>query len=110
MPSGFLLYKIHPITGEWTEISYTVIDAYTIEVTLNIVGGELDPPFVLAEIDEGETLTGDANGDVDVADITRVAEIILLTKSPTSRADVNDDGNINIPDMTKTARIILGLD
>lgn len=62
---GFLLYKIDPVSGEWTEIAYTAIDGYTIEVTLEITGGELDPPFVLAGIsdsgDDGED-TGEGGG------------------------------------------------
>jgi PKD repeat protein len=38
------LYKL----PDWDVIPYTVIDAYTIEVVLDIVDGELDPVFVLA--------------------------------------------------------------
>ena len=41
---SMILYKL----PDWEEIAYTVIDAYTIEVVLDIVDGELDPSFVLA--------------------------------------------------------------
>jgi PKD repeat protein len=41
---GFTLYKL----PGWVEIPYTVIDAYTIRISLTITGGVLDPPFVMA--------------------------------------------------------------
>jgi len=57
-------------------------------------------------------LAGDANGDgnINVLDMTKVARIILLLDSQTPGADANEDGSINVLDMTKIARIILLLD
>ena len=43
-PAGADLYKL----PDWEEVAYTVVDAFTIEVELRIVGGVLDPAFVLA--------------------------------------------------------------
>jgi PKD repeat protein len=40
---GLALYKL----PDWAPIPYTILDSHTIEVILDIVGGELDPPFVL---------------------------------------------------------------
>ncbi|MFC2059261.1 PKD domain-containing protein [Chloroflexota bacterium] len=42
--TDFILYKL----PGWEEIPYTIIDEYTIEIELDIVGGVLDPPFILA--------------------------------------------------------------
>ena len=42
--NGFTLYKL----PSWTERSYTVVSPNTIRVELNIIGGVLDPAFVLA--------------------------------------------------------------
>ncbi len=43
-PPGAILYKL----PDWEEVTYTVVDAHTIEVSLSITGGVLDPAFVLA--------------------------------------------------------------
>ena len=43
---SFVLYKL-PV---WTEIPYTVIGPYTIQVQLDIIGGVLDPAFILASV------------------------------------------------------------
>ena len=40
---GLTLYKL----PGWSEVTYTTVDAYTVEVNLTITDGELDPPFVL---------------------------------------------------------------
>jgi len=42
--SGFTLYKL----SSWTEVPYTLVGPNTIRVELNIIGGVLDPAFVLA--------------------------------------------------------------
>ena len=56
-------------------------------------------------------IPGDANGDgeINVLDMTKVARIILELDAPTCGADANGDGDINILDMTYIAKIILGL-
>jgi len=42
--------------------------------------------------------------------MTKVARIILQMDQPTSSADCNQDGKINVLDMICIARKILGLD
>jgi hypothetical protein len=55
---------------------------------------------------------GDANldGVVDMSDVTKVERIILGLDDPTRWADANQDGEINMADVTKIERIILGVD
>ena len=55
---------------------------------------------------------GDANQDgaVDMGDVTKVERIILGLDAPTLFADANQDGIINMGDVTRIDRIILGLD
>ncbi|MBN1455015.1 MAG: hypothetical protein JW945_02010, partial [Methanomicrobia archaeon] len=43
---NFKLFKL----PDWTELPYTVLDTYTIQVPLSITGGVLDPAFILASI------------------------------------------------------------
>jgi hypothetical protein len=42
--NGFTLYKL----PSWTEVAYTLVGPNTIRVELNIIGGVLDPAFILA--------------------------------------------------------------
>jgi hypothetical protein len=55
---------------------------------------------------------GDVNEDgvINIFDITKIARIILDLDEPTPGADANQDGSTNIFDITKIARIILELD
>jgi len=55
---------------------------------------------------------GDANLDskLNMGDVTKVERIILGLDPPTVGADANEDGKINMGDVTKIERIILGLD
>jgi len=57
-------------------------------------------------------LPGDANedGEVNVLDITKVERIIALLDAETAGADANQDGVVNALDITKVERIIVGLD
>jgi hypothetical protein len=97
----FVLYKL----PGWTEITYTILDDYTIEVTLEISGGVLDPPFVLSTM---AFTCGDVNNDGNV----NMADVMILwydiadypsagawTISDEAAADVNCDGNINMADV-----------
>jgi hypothetical protein len=56
-------------------------------------------------------LRGDASGDgtVNMGDVTKVERIILGLEAPTAGADANGDGSINMGDVTSIERIILGL-
>ena len=55
---------------------------------------------------------GDANLDtkLNMGDVTKVERIILGLDSRTCSCDANGDGKINMADVTKIERIILGLD
>jgi hypothetical protein len=60
----------------------------------------------------GVCILGDVNEDgvVNMADVTKVERIILSLDQPTPCSDPNQDGVINMADVTKIERIILGLD
>ena len=57
-------------------------------------------------------LPGDANEDgwVNILDITKVERIIVGLDAETPGADANQDGNVNALDITKIERLIVGLD
>ncbi len=62
--------------------------------------------------DYSQVAPGDANGDgnINILDMTKVARIILLLDIKTPGADANLDGVVNVEDITKIARLILMLD
>jgi len=72
--------------------------------------GEIPSIWVGGSVEVG--LPGDANGDgvINVLDITKVVRIILGLDAETAGADANGDGQVNVLDITKIVRIILGLD
>ena len=53
---------------------------------------------------------GDVNGDgvVDMGDVTKVERMILGQDSATPAADVNQDGVVNMADVVAIEKIILG--
>ena len=57
-------------------------------------------------------IPGDANEDgvVDMSDVTKVERIILELDDPTPCADAKQEGEINMADVTKIGLIILGID
>jgi hypothetical protein len=57
------------------------------------------------------SMPGDANGDgvINIGDVTKVQRIILGLDPPTIGADANLDGVIDMGDVTKIMLIILGL-
>jgi hypothetical protein len=61
---------------------------------------------------ESSVIPGDADGDgdVDIFDMTKVARIILELDASTPGADADQDSDVDIFDMIKIARIILELD
>jgi hypothetical protein len=60
----------------------------------------------------GGVVPGDANGDgvVNIFDIIRVERIIVGLAVETPGADANQDGVVNVFDIIRIARIIVGLD
>ena len=62
----------------------------------------------IVEMEPETVLIGDVNGDGDVnlADINAIVDIILGGNGDTAAADVNDDGEINIGDMNAIINII----
>jgi len=73
---------------------------------------EIPAAWVGDSVDITSVLPGDADGSgsVDVLDITKVARIILGMVAETPGADANGDGVVTVLDITKIARIILGMD
>jgi hypothetical protein len=59
-----------------------------------------------------EALPGDANEDgaVNILDITKVERIIVGLDAETPGADANQDGKVNALDITKTEMIVAGMD
>jgi len=55
-------------------------------------------------------MLGDANGDggVDMGDVTKIERMILGLDNPSANADANQDGDVDMGDVTKTERLILG--
>ncbi len=57
-----------------------------------------------------ESIAGDVNADgvVDVADVTLLVSMILTPESATSAGDINADGIVDVADVTLAVAIILG--
>lgn len=52
----------------------------------------------------------DGNEEVNVADISKLVNMILGLETETPAGDVNGDGNVNVFDITKLIRLILKID
>jgi len=90
-------------------------DSSAIDISNGILSGleaEIEATWIGDSVDISSVLPGDANGDgfVNVLDITKVARIIIGLDDETPGADANGDGVVNVLDITKIARIIIGLD
>jgi hypothetical protein len=106
-------------SGYLAKLCFHSVGAYgdntTIEfsdgILSRLLAGELLASWVGDYIEISFT-PGDANEDgvVNVLDMTKVARIILQMDPPNPAADCNQDSNINVLDMTCIARKILGLD
>jgi hypothetical protein len=106
-------------TGTILTLRFQVIGSIGKSSTINLANGilsDFNANAILATWVNGSVLVsvipGDANGDgvVNVLDLTKVAREILGLDTVTPGADANGDGVVNVLDMTKIARIILGLD
>ncbi|MBN2239606.1 MAG: hypothetical protein JW712_07520 [Dehalococcoidales bacterium] len=62
--------------------------------------------FINVSVTPGDV---NADGSVNVIDMTKTARIILETDPPNPAADANQDGDINVLDMTEIAKMILEL-
>ncbi len=64
----------------------------------------------IVEMEPETGLIGDVNldGDVDIADVNAVVDIITGSSDYTITADVNNDGEINITDINAILHIIMG--
>ena len=84
-------------------ITYNAVTTGT-QYSLQIPGMEL----VYANMPQDETIAGDVNGDgeVNIADINAVIDLILAGKTSTT-ADVNSDGEVNIADINALIDLIL---
>jgi len=58
-----------------------------------------------------QDIKGDINGDgeVNIADVNAVINVILGDESSTIDGDVNGDGEVNIADVNNIIAVILGL-
>jgi YVTN family beta-propeller protein len=106
-------------SGTIATIRFQVIGTIGKSSTINLANGilsDFNANAIPATWVNGSVLVsvipGDANGDsvVNILDMTKCAREILGLDPLTPGADANLDGNVNVLDMTKIARIILGLD
>ena len=90
---NFVLYKL----PAWTEIPYTTIGPYTIQVRLDITGGVLDPAFILVPADG---ISGDLNNDGTITPADAVIALAIAAGSSPSdpatlaAADVSGNGRV----------------
>ena len=99
-----------PISFQNCTITYPV-DAYVVEAEgygYYIAQGDGSPATHIVISRNGSGITGDVNGDgeVNIADVTAVIDVILGGGN-NPRADVNNDGEINIADVNLLIDIIL---
>ena len=92
------------------QISGTPTTAGTFDVTVKVTDGQLSSSKDFT-IKINEK-PGDANGDgvINALDLTKVARIIVGLDSATYGSNANQDGETNSADITKIERIIAGLD
>ena len=88
--------------------------SYSYYVTAYNSGGESSPSNTASATTHScdhEVIPGDANGDgqVNAIDITKTERIVVGLDEPTPGADANQDGQINALDITKIELIIVGL-
>ena len=85
----------------------TTFDENHVDVTFaHIDGGLSNPGYLTLKVN---TLQGDVNGDgeVNIADINAVINIILGGNGDYTKADVNGDHEVNIADVNTIINIIL---
>ena len=95
-------------TNSWNFTRIGKIDNATQEDIKNFVkagGGDVTVKLSLTD----STLIGDVNGDgeLSIADVTSLIDILLSNGSSSSVADVNNDGEVSIGDVTALINILL---
>ena len=81
-------------------------------VTFGVTDSCVPPQTVSKALTLKIVLRGDATGEgaVNMGDVTKVERIILGLDPPTAGSDANNDGIIDMQDIIKIERIILGID
>ena len=112
-PGDLILYQgnnlcIYYDTNSWNFTRIGKIDNATQEDIKNFVkagGGDVTVKLSLTD----STLIGDVNGDgeLSIADVTSLIDILLSNGSSSSVADVNNDGEVSIGDVTALINILL---
>ena len=111
-------YTGTPLTGSGVIAILTFNATSAGETTLDINDGKLSDASVNpinaswmdGYVEVSACITGDVNqdGSVDVLDLTYLVNIILGTTSATPCSDVNGDGSVDVLDLTQLVNIILG--
>ena len=92
-------------------ITFTADDLGTFDNLITIGNEEVTSTFTVRATAVDQDITGDVNGDgeVNIADVNAVINIILGDDSGDIDGDVNGDGEVNIADVNNIITIILGL-
>ncbi len=104
--SGDNLFMIddsdYDYSGRTLHVPEGTVDAYQDDWRWSRFFGQI------VEMEPETVLIGDVNGDgeVNLADINAIVDIILGVNDDTTAADVNDDGEINIGDLNAIINII----
>ena len=92
-------------------ITFTADDLGTFDNLITIGNEEVTSTFTVRATAVDLDITGDVNGDgeVNIADVNAVINVILGDDSGDIDGDVNGDGEVNIADVNNIITIILGL-
>jgi endonuclease I len=92
-------------------ITFTADDLGTFDNLITIGNAEATSTFTVRATAVDQDIKGDINGDgeVNIADVNAVINVILGDESSTIDGDVNGDGEVNIADVNNIIAVILGL-
>jgi hypothetical protein len=81
-------------------------------VTVRVVDSAAVPASATRTLTLKVYLPYDVNGDgvVDMGDVVKIERIILGLDPATPAADVNNSGTVDVADIIKLERVILGID
>jgi len=99
--------NLHSLSHKFTNLADGTYEYYAYAADLSGNSAETETRTLI--IDTITALPGDANGDgvINVLDITKVKRIILGVDAETPGADVNQDGKINALDITMLENLIM---